>query len=90
MRLEDGSWLRQLGRIEQPMLKGRLVPRFEFDQERRRQRVGGADSLASPSIAFVEYRPQLNSKTWESGAKMSLDQAVTLALKTRSLGQELT
>ena len=57
IRQEDGSWLRQLGRIEQPLLQGRLVPRFEFEQERRRQRVMGTDSLASPSIAFIEYRP---------------------------------
>ena len=63
VRLEDGSWLRQLGRIEQPMLKGRLVPRFEFEQERRRQQVAGTDSLASPSIAFVEYRPGVAWKT---------------------------
>ncbi len=62
-RQEDGSWLRQLGRIEQPLMQGRLVPRFEFEQERRRLRVMGTDSLASPSFAFVEYRPGL---AWRS------------------------
>ncbi|MFQ5569429.1 MAG: hypothetical protein ACE5G0_07120 [Rhodothermales bacterium] len=54
---EDGFWLRQQGRVEQPLLDGRLVPRFEFEHERRKQRVMGTDSLAAPSLAFVEYRP---------------------------------
>ncbi len=74
IRLEDGSWLRQLGRIEQPMLKGRLVPRFEFEQERREQRVGDADSLASPSIAFVEYRPGVawRSEGFEVGGSVEV------------------
>jgi len=60
---EDGSWLRHFGRIEQPLWQGRLTPHFEFEQERRRQRVTGTDSLAAPSIAFVEYRPGLSWQT---------------------------
>lgn len=63
LELERGTWLRQLGVIEQPLLQGRLTPRFELEQERRRQRVIDTDSLASPSRAFVEYRPGI---TWQS------------------------
>ncbi len=60
---ENGLWVRQQGRLEQPLLQGRLVPRLEVQQERRRQRVAGSDSLAATSFAFVEYRPGLAWQT---------------------------
>ncbi len=56
-RHEGGRWLRQRASIRQPLWGGRLVPRLEVEQERRRQHVLGADSLARGSFAFVEYRP---------------------------------
>ncbi len=63
VRLEDGAWLRQMGRLEQPLWQGRLTPRFELEQERRRQRVRGADSLAAPSFAYLALRPGLAWRT---------------------------
>ena len=61
--LLDGRWRRQLGRIEQPLGRGRFVPLFEIEEERRRQRVVGTDSLARQSFQFVEYRPGLAWRT---------------------------
>lgn len=59
VRQEDGRWLRQLGSIRQPLVGGRLEPRLEIEQERRRQEVLGTDSLAATSFAFIEARPGL-------------------------------
>ncbi|HMB90662.1 MAG TPA: hypothetical protein VKP65_07435, partial [Rhodothermales bacterium] len=59
----DGRWLRQKGRIEQPLFGGKLVPNVEVEQERRRQQVIGTDSLAAASLAFIEYRPGLAWRT---------------------------
>lgn len=55
----DGRWLRQRGALRQPLLGGRLTPRFEIEQEDRRQRAAGTDSLAPRSFSFVEVRPGL-------------------------------
>ena len=62
LAMEQGDWIRQLGRIQRPILGGRLVPHLEVEQERRAQAVLGTDSLAAPSLAFVEVRPGI---TWE-------------------------
>src|SRR5690606_1498825 len=66
---ERGKWLRQLGIIRYPVARGRLVPRFEVEHERRRQRHPTADSLARPSFTFLELRPGI---TWAS-EKLELD-----------------
>lgn len=60
---ERGVWVRQLGALRQPLLGGRLVPAVEVEQERRRQRVAGTDSLTRASFAFVELRPGLSWNT---------------------------
>ena len=71
---EDGRWFRQLGTLRYPLLAGRLVPRFEVEHERRRQRVIGTDSLARRSFDFVEYRPGLAWATekLEAGGEVEL------------------
>ena len=71
---EDGRWLRHLLDIEQPLLDRRLVPRLEVEQERRRQRVLGTDSLTTGSLAFVEVRPGLGWRTerLQVGGQMEL------------------
>lgn len=56
---EDGSWLRQRGRLEQSVMGGRVTTHVEVEQEHRRQRRTGTDSLSAASLAFVEYRPGL-------------------------------
>ena len=53
----DGNWFRQRGQLMYPLLSGRFIPRFEFEQERREQKAAGTDSLTMASLAFVEYRP---------------------------------
>ncbi len=56
----EGTWLRQRGMVEQPLLSGRLRPRLEIEQERRQQRYrtfSDADSLGRGSLAFVDVRP---------------------------------
>ncbi len=76
---EVGRWLRQLGRLEQPLLAGRLVPRVEIEHEDRRQRITAVDSLTGSSFAFVEYRPGL---AWKTG---TLEVGGTLELRTEDL-----
>lgn len=56
---ERGTWLRQQGRLAVPLRGGSLVPAVEVEQERRRQRVLGTDSLAAASLAFLALRPGL-------------------------------
>lgn len=56
----EGTWWRQQGRVEQPLLAGRLRPRVEVEHERRRQVYpdqAGADSVGRGSLAYVEVRP---------------------------------
>ena len=57
---EEGQWFRQRGSVRQPLFSGNLTPSFEFEQERREQKVTGLDSLTQASIAFVEYRPGID------------------------------
>ncbi len=54
---EDGRWLRQLGRVDYPVLQNRLIPFVEVEQERRAQQALGTDSLVADALAFVEVRP---------------------------------
>lgn len=70
---QDGVWLRQLGAVRQPLLGGRLVPGVEFEQERRRQRVFGTDSLARRSFSFVEVRPGITWTTTPLEAGLELE-----------------
>ena len=56
---QQGSWLRQRGVLREPFFDGRLVPQFEIEQEQRRQRAAGTDSLVLGSHAFSEFRPSL-------------------------------
>ncbi len=69
---EDGSWFRQRGSVSHPLLGGRLVPRFEFELERREQRAAGTDSLTLSSLAFEEYRPGISwlAEKLEAGFQM--------------------
>ncbi|NBC18440.1 MAG: hypothetical protein GVY18_14115, partial [Bacteroidetes bacterium] len=82
---EDGRWLRQRLDLEQPLLDRRLVPRVEVEQERRRQRVLGADSLTSGSIAFVEVRPGLGWRT----ERLEVGGQVELRVEDLPLGGQL-
>ncbi|MEZ4700267.1 MAG: hypothetical protein R2834_08060 [Rhodothermales bacterium] len=56
---EEGEWFRQRGRLAQPVFGKRFTPYIELEQERRRQRVAGTDSLTRASLAFLEVRPGL-------------------------------
>ena len=60
--LEDGAWVRQRGRLEQPV--GNLVPALEIERERRHMRAEGSDSLTAASLAFTEIRPGI---VWQQG-----------------------
>jgi hypothetical protein len=55
---EEGTWLRQSGRISQPV-GGGLEPFVEIEHERRAQHVLGTDSLAATALSFYEVRPGL-------------------------------
>ena len=55
----DGAWFRQRGQLMRPLIGTRLIPRFEFEHEERKQRVIDTDSLARSSEAFTELRPGL-------------------------------
>ena len=60
LRGVDGLWLRQQGRVEQPVLGRRLRPRVEVEGERRVQQYAardGADSSGVGSLSFLEVRP---------------------------------
>ncbi len=67
---EEGRWLRQLGRVDYPVLQDRLIPFVEVEQERRAQNALGTDSLVADALAFVEVRPgvQWVSPTLTAGA----------------------
>jgi hypothetical protein len=54
----EGTWLRQRGVVRQPF--GVWTPRVTVEQEMRRQRVVGTDSLARGSLAFVDVRPGID------------------------------
>ncbi|HET6567160.1 MAG TPA: hypothetical protein VFG50_04285 [Rhodothermales bacterium] len=54
---EDGSWLRQSGSVQYGLFGEHLVPRFEIEQERRKQFAMGTDSLGRGSQAFFAARP---------------------------------
>ncbi|MDZ4700327.1 MAG: hypothetical protein SH809_11520 [Rhodothermales bacterium] len=54
---EEGDWLRQRGRLAQPLFGRRFTPYLEMEQERREQRAAGTDSLTLASLAFLEFRP---------------------------------
>ncbi len=69
----DGFWLRQDGTVRQPLLGGRLVPRFKVERERRRQRVRGTDSLTTESFRFLELRPGLSYERGPMQATGSLE-----------------
>ena len=62
---QDGSWIRQLGSLSQPLSGGRLVPGIEVEHEDRQQRDSDTDSLDFLSERFVEVRPSL---TYGGGA----------------------
>ncbi len=72
VRNEDGRWIRQRGRIEQPV--GKVALWFEVERESRRQRVADTDRLASTSFAFTEYRPGIGFESGpnEFGAQLEL------------------
>lgn len=55
---EEGVWLRQLGRVSQPV-GGGFEPFVEIEHEHRAQHVLGTDSLAAGALAFHEVRPGL-------------------------------
>ena len=69
----DGAWLRQRGALRKSWLGGRLTPRLEIEQERRRQRVMDTDSLARASFSFVEYRPGLQYQAGALNAGSSVE-----------------
>lgn len=56
---EDGSWLRQRGRLEQSFIGGRVIAHVEAEQSYRRQRRTGTDSLTAASRDADEYRSGL-------------------------------
>ncbi|MEM1127465.1 MAG: hypothetical protein AAGI71_12500 [Bacteroidota bacterium] len=55
----EGRWFRQRGQLRVPLLQGRLEPGVSMQQERRRQRLTGPDSLTQTSLAFLEVQPRL-------------------------------
>ena len=88
---ENGRWIRQRGRIEQPV--GRFALWFEAERESRRQRSADTDSLASTSFAFTEYRPGIGfgSGPHEFGAQLELRDEDTWAEgRLRPGGKSLT
>ena len=76
---EDGSWLRQRGRLEQSLIAGHITAHVEVEQEHRRQRRAGTDSLSAASLAFIEYRPGL---TFGAGAS---EAGVLVEVRTEDL-----
>ena len=70
---EEGQWFRQRGELSWPLAGQRLRPTFGFEQENRRQRVAGTDSLTMASIAFVEYRPGISWTTDKLEAALSME-----------------
>ena len=70
---EGGTWLRSRGNVRKPLLGGRLVPRFEVEQERREQSALGTDSLTASSFAFVELRPGIAWKTGRTEIGVALE-----------------
>lgn len=70
---EEGSWFRQRGELALPLLGRRLRPTFAFEQERRRQRAAGTDSLTMASISFVEYRPGIAWATDRLEAALTME-----------------
>ncbi len=70
---ENGRWFRQKGDLSIPLLGQRLRPTFGFEQENRRQRVAGTDSLTMASISFVEYRPGISWTTDKLEAALSME-----------------
>ncbi|MDX1420557.1 MAG: hypothetical protein R3181_11370, partial [Rubricoccaceae bacterium] len=61
---ETGVFVRQWAGLRMPVLEGRLTPSLRYEEERRRQNVVGADSLARGSFAFRSVQPGL---AWTSG-----------------------
>ena len=53
----DGSWLRQRAHLQEGLWQGRLRPVLSFEQEDRRQRALGTDSLTATSRSFWAIRP---------------------------------
>ena len=63
-------------------MDSKIVSLFEIEEEQRRQRVVGTDSLAPTSLQFVEYRPGL---AWRAER---LQAATTLELRTEKEAAE--
>ena len=60
---QSGKWIRQLGAVSQPLMRGRLTPGIEVEHEDRQQRDGSTDVLDRTSQRFVEIRPLLTYGT---------------------------
>lgn len=78
----DGQWTRQRGRLQHTVLRNRLVPSFEIEQEERLQRTLGTDSLSAASFSFVEYRPGLTWHSSGTGTEAKLSIGSTLEVRT--------
>ncbi len=70
---EEGAWIRQRGRVSYPLLRERLTPGLEFEQERREQQSAGRDSLLRGSLDFVEVRPGIQWATEWVDARFGIE-----------------